>query len=317
MKSEISQSWAAIFRLAAAAIPAVGFYRSGSFALGGGGESFDFSWAPPELFLVTSLLISGVAVLATTLGSDPAKAVRKALATRIRGIVDHVNAAFGQSCGSLHALEEEIARLAERLEVAFPVDYADEIRDFLLRNGDDILAGRASLDEAMDRCRDRARQDKAELERVLQAHENALGAVAEVEAALARAPRLRGRLEALYEALTSPDLRSLIGNRQWQDYHEVIAGIVADLERLRDEALDLTSESAGADEPHKAETGPMTPERAYRTLRRRGRPAPAAPAPPATAHHGMLVRRALPPAGFTNRAVDANGGSALPDRRPS
>ena len=54
VKSEISQSWAAIFGLAAAAIPAVGFYRSGSFALGGGGESFDFSWAPPDTGCTTT-----------------------------------------------------------------------------------------------------------------------------------------------------------------------------------------------------------------------------------------------------------------------
>ncbi len=134
----------------------------------------------------------------------------------------------------LHSLEASIHSLAGDLGVSFPIYASEYLQDFIQEKKMEILSDPAELNRYISERIEIIKVDKLELKKAKKAYMNALQTydltIHEVSKT-GSIPIIR-ELENIYGGLTSAELKTLIPDRKWTDFMEVLNAIVEELKRL-------------------------------------------------------------------------------------
>lgn len=166
----------------------------------------------------------------------------------------------------LLSMESSIHSLAGDIGVGFPMRAGQEIQDFVDYNKVEILCDPEKLNEYVSGRINEAQADLSELEKAREVYVKALEVYDQAVHGVTKTgsiPLIK-ELEQNYAGLTSPDLKSLIPERKWTDFVEVLDAIIGDLNRLSGLAIKYQEQGRQGGAP-KDET--LTDEeRAYRIL---------------------------------------------------
>lgn len=162
--------------------------------------------------------------------------VTSSLQDKVRPIVDDLNSRIEQSAAELETLTQDVRRLSSQLQISFFTSYQSELHALLELHRADLVANPDSLVEHLQQTIERARGDRTELQKArdtFQAADVLFTQTSEEVNKTGLAPLIR-ELDQLFHKLTSPDVKALLGARQWEDYHQVVGEIAEDMKRLRE-----------------------------------------------------------------------------------
>ena len=167
----------------------------------------------------------------------------------------------------LHSLEDSINSEATEMEVTFPIDVQTEIQYFVNAHKMEILSDVTRLNEFISKKIKQATNDLAELQKKNDLYQSAMELYTETvhEVNKTGSISLIKELDYDYEGLTSTNLKSLISNKKWSEFNEVVNSIIDALERVSEKALKYQEAEYDieAEDDYEGETDE---ERAYRIL---------------------------------------------------
>ena len=134
----------------------------------------------------------------------------------------------------LHTLESQIHSLAGDIGVNFPICVDHDLHNYACRHKMEILADPEVLTACISERSRRAQGDLSHLHKAEEVYAKAFEVYDEVVHEVAKAgsiPLIR-ELEQIYAGLTSADLKSLIPERKWGDFAEVVNAIIGELNHL-------------------------------------------------------------------------------------
>ena len=191
---------------------------------------------------------------------DPLQAAVERVA---RTTVENINTCLGTTVAQLESEVSQIKELASRLSISSPLNYLNEIRLLLDTHKADIVAHNEVLIPHVAEVLDRARLDRAAMEKA----ENIQTAAAQLFTETCHEVNKTGLmplirdLDQMYQRLQAPQIRALLERRDWEGYQNAVTAVVDDMKRLRE-----LSERADPDEPT-AVRSETEIDRAFRILR--------------------------------------------------
>lgn len=215
--------------------------------------------------LVMGYIISGIVVIVTIVKAKPAETLKDAIWDRGSYLVGRINNRL-ERIRELCSLETSIKSVAGQLKVSFPVDFKTEIQEFVDAHKNELLSDTTELNRLIAENIKRAEEDSIYLEKASNHYRAAmkLYTVVAIEVNWTGSIPLIKEMEYDYEGLTSENLKSLLSDRKWDDFHDIVTEIMKDLQRLRELAIKYQEEGhkEGAN-GYKKETDE---ERAYRIM---------------------------------------------------
>ena len=171
----------------------------------------------------------------------------------------------------LNDLQSSIKSLTEQLQVPFPAaqltGHSDEIQRLISAHGAQLLTNSAPLDELVVRLTREAEEDNGQLEKTLKLFQAAMSLYNDTRRFVIKTGSnpLIHALEDDEMVLRDSRLKALIPKRRWDEHRDVVNSIIADLQMLRDRAINYQSS-----EEQEFEEQPIPEERdedkAYRIL---------------------------------------------------
>lgn len=225
----------------------------------------DLTRFSPHANLVMGYIISGIVVIVTIVKAKPVETLKDAIWERGSYLVSRINTRL-ESIQELCSLETSIKSIAYQLKVSFPVDFKTEIQEFVNTHKNELLSDTNELNNLIVENIKRAKEDRMHLEKANNHYRAAmkLYTVVAIEVNWTGSIPLIKEMEYDYEGLTSENLKSLLSNRKWDDFHDIVSEIMKDLQRLRGLAIKYQEEGyKEGTNGHKIETDE---ERAYRIM---------------------------------------------------
>lgn len=222
----------------------------------------------PEVSLVFGCILSGIAIMMTIVGMakfDLVETFKNSLSKQANSLVSQVNSQLERT-KELRSLETSIKLITSQLEVFFPIDFQTEIQKFVDDHKTELLSDTIELNRLIARNIKRAREDRIQLEKANTLYKAAMKLFTETACEVNKTGSMPfvKELEYDYEGLTSVNLKSLLPNREWNDFHNIVNSIMRDLQRLGELAIKYQKEGFEEEtESYKEET---EEEKAYRTL---------------------------------------------------
>lgn len=218
-----------------------------------------------DVNLATGYIISGVVLIVTIFRAKPGETLKDAIWERASYLVRQTNTQL-ERIKELCSLETSIKSIAYQLKVSFPIDFKTEIQEFVNTHKNELLSDTSALNNLIIENIKRAEEDRIYLEKAHNHYRAAmkLYTVVAIEVNWTGSIPLIKEMEYDYEGLTSENLKSLIWNRKWDDFQDIVNEIMRDLQRLRELAIKYQEEGykEGAN-GYKKETDE---EKAYRIM---------------------------------------------------
>ncbi|MFN3532727.1 MAG: DnaJ domain-containing protein [Candidatus Brocadia sp.] len=225
----------------------------------------DLTRFSPHANLVMGYIISGIVVIVTIVKAKPVETLKDAIWERGGYLVSRINTRL-ERIQELCSLETSIKSIAYQLKVSFPVDFKTEIQEFVNTHKSELLSDTTELNNLIIENIKRAEEDRVHLEKANNHYRAAmkLYTVVAIEVNWTGSIPLIKEMEYDYEGLTSENLKSLLSNRKWDDFHDIVSEIMRDLQRLRELAIKYQEEGyKEGTNGHRIETDE---ERAYRIM---------------------------------------------------
>lgn len=242
------------------------FYNNGVFR----GVTFSYldnaERVSAEFCAGLSCIVLGIAVIVTTAIAKPGDNFKNALKKRAHCLVDRMLNTQLERTQELRTLEASIKSIASKIKIAFPIDFQTEIQKFIEVHKTELLEDITDLNRLIASNIIRAQKDKTHLEKSSKIYDAAMKLYTQTSREVNRtfSRPLITELEYIYEGLTSDNLMSLLPNRKWSDFHDVVNSIIRDLERLSKGAIKYETEGNG--EGSEWGTEETEEERAYNIL---------------------------------------------------
>jgi DnaJ-domain-containing protein 1 len=130
------------------------------------------------------------------------------------------------------------------LKISFPADFKTEIQEFVNTHKNELLSDTTELNNLIAENIKRAEEDRMYLEKANNRYRAAmkLYTVVAIEVNWTGSIPLIKEMEYDYEGLTSENLKSLLTNRKWDDFNDIVNEIMKDLQRLRELAIKYQEE---------------------------------------------------------------------------
>lgn len=139
----------------------------------------------------------------------------------------------------LFALEDSINKLCEQLECSFPVHYQDPINEFVSGHHKINLSKNSELQNIVLEQTNRAKRDLDKLQTAFNLYMEIFNFYLEVARTVNRTgsiPLIKN-MEVLYSYLVSSNLKSLLPQRQWEDFQNFVSDIHQDLIQIKQVAI--------------------------------------------------------------------------------
>ncbi|MCF6155794.1 MAG: J domain-containing protein [Candidatus Brocadia sp.] len=218
-----------------------------------------------DVNLAIGYIISGVVLIVTIFKAKPGETLKDAIWERASHLVRQTNTQL-ERIKELCSLETSIKSIAYQLKVSFPIDFKTEIQEFVNTHKNELLSDTSAVNNLIIENIKRAEEDRIYLEKANNHYRAAmkLYTVVAIEVNWTGSMPLIKEMEYDYEGLTSENLKSLLWNRKWDDFHDIVNEIMRDLQRLRELAIKYQEEGykEGAN-GYKKETDE---EKAYRIM---------------------------------------------------
>lgn len=172
----------------------------------------------------------------------------------------------------LESVIKEIAALSTRIKVQIPqnsINSMASIHSYIESHKAELLISTAGLTRKIDEELARANDDWNKLESAVNLHENAMSIYTDTSRQVNRTSSmpLIKELEYDYAGLTHSDLKSLLPQKRWPEFHTVVNSIIEDLQRLKDLAVKYELHEEEYEEFEEESSGLETNvEKAYRIL---------------------------------------------------
>ena len=133
----------------------------------------------------------------------------------------------------LDGLRKEIQSLAKQLQITFPIDYLDtEIQKTIDSYGKRLLTNSAPLDKVVANLTQKATEDKTDLEKANNKYRKAIVLYNDV---LHKQPQKAEELEYYLGLLNNQQIKLLLPQRKWNDFHDALDLIINELESKKPE----------------------------------------------------------------------------------
>lgn len=183
----------------------------------------------------------------------------------LANLVKATNAKLGE-------LQEEIQILSEQLQISFPVDsfakHSKEIQSLVDIYGIKLLKDATPLNNLVAQLTQKAKEDRKQLKKAKRLYQSALSIFADTSRHVNKVgsiPLIK-ELEQHEVLLNHKDIKYLLLQGRWDEYHSALNVIIADLQRLKDLAVKYELYEEGY-EKREAAVGEETKEqKAYRIL---------------------------------------------------
>lgn len=143
----------------------------------------------------------------------------------------------------LQTLINNISSLAERIKVQFPKKGTESIRNYIETNKSELLVNKTGIERLFDKEIAEAKEDKRNLETEVGNYEKAMSIYTQVSRKVNQTgsmPLIK-ELEYNYAGLTHNELKSLLTQKRWNEFHDIVNEIILDLQRLKDLAINYES----------------------------------------------------------------------------
>lgn len=211
--------------------------------------------------MIIGYIISGIVVIITIIKAKPAETLKDAIWDRGSYLINRINNQL-ERIHELCTLETSIQSLAYQLKVSFPVDFKTVIQEFVSTHKNELLSDTTRLNNLIAEQIKQAEEDRVYLEKANNHYRAAmkLYMIVAIEVNWTGSIPLIKEMEYDYEGLTSENLKSLLSERKWDDFHEIVQEIMKDLQQLRELAIKYQEEET---HNNKKETDE---EKAYRFM---------------------------------------------------
>lgn len=203
----------------------------------------DLTRFPPQINLAIGYMVSGIVLIITIFRVKPGETLKDAIWDRAGYLVSQTNSHL-ERIKELCSLEISIKSIAYQLKIFFPTDFKMEIQEFVNTHKNELLSDTTALNNLIAENIKRAEDDRICLEKANQQYRAAmkLYTVVAIEVNWTGSMPLIKEMEYDYEGLTSENLKSLLSNRKWDDFHDIVNEIMRDLQRLRELAIKYQEE---------------------------------------------------------------------------
>jgi hypothetical protein len=177
-----------------------------------------------------------------------------------------------RSVAKLQHLDGEIKALAKQLQISFPVDHltqhTKEVQKVIDTYGTRLLTDSAPLDNVIRKLTQKAEEDKKQLRKANDLNQTALRVYTNTSRQINRigSMPLIKELEYTYARLIHRELKSLLSQRRWIGFHDVVSSIIEDLRRLQDLAVKYEQHEEEYEEFEEPSIIETDEEKAYRIL---------------------------------------------------
>lgn len=212
--------------------------------------------------LILSYILSGIIVALIILKFWPGKSFKKSVRKRANVLIGRINISL-EKTEELLSLETSIKSIINQLRIHFPIDFQTEIQIFVDTNKSELLFDTTKLNKFIKKDIEQAKEYLIKLEKANNFYKIAMKLYTETSREVNKTgsiPLIK-ELEYDYEGLNSTNLKSLLTNRKWDDFNDIVNSIIKDLERLRE--LAIKYQKVGYEEEPDEET---EEEKAYRIL---------------------------------------------------
>lgn len=214
-----------------------------------------------EANMMIGYIISGIVVTITIIKAKPAETLKDAIWDRGSYLINRINTQL-ERIHELCTLESSIQSLAYQLKVSFPVDFKTAIQEFVSTHKNELLTDTNGLNNLIAEQIKHAEEDRMCLEKANNHYRAAmrLYMIVAIEVNWTGSIPLIKEMEYDYEGLTSENLKSLLSERKWVDFHDIVQEIMRDLQQLRELAIKYQEEGTN---DYKKETDEA---KAYRVM---------------------------------------------------
>ncbi|TVM00486.1 MAG: hypothetical protein CV087_14065 [Candidatus Brocadia sp. WS118] len=211
--------------------------------------------------MILGYIISGIGVIVTIIKAKPGETFKDAIWDRGSCLVGQINTQL-ERIHELRSLETSIKSITHQLKVSFPIDFKTEIQEYVNNHKNELLSDTTGLNNLIAENIKRAQEDRVSLEKANNHYRAAmkLYTIVAIEVNWTCSMPLIKEMEYDYEGLTSENLKSLLSNRKWDDFHDVVKEIMKDLQQLRELAIKYQETGTNG---YKKETDE---EKAYRIM---------------------------------------------------
>lgn len=186
--------------------------------------------------LVCVISIIPIAIAFTKLKAN--QSFRHSIRKEVERLVGSANLSLKQT-GELQSLISQTASLAARAKVHFPDSSTSSIRNYVESHKAELLISTAGLDCLLGNELAKVRDDRSKLETAVNLYENATSIYTDVSRCVNRTGSMPLIKELEYNGalLNHQELKSLLTQKKWSEYHDAANVIIADLRRLKDLAI--------------------------------------------------------------------------------
>ncbi|MBV6519536.1 MAG: hypothetical protein DCC43_02790 [Candidatus Brocadia sp.] len=211
--------------------------------------------------MIIGYIMSGMVVIITIIKAKPGETFKEAIWERGSYLVDRINTQL-ERIHELRSLETAIKSIAYQLKVSFPIDSNSGIQEFVNIHKNELLTDTTGLNNLIAENIKRAEEDRMHLEKANNHYRAAmkLYTIVAIEVNWTSSMPMIKEMEYDYEGLTSENLKSLLVDKKWDDFHDIVKEIMMDLQQLRELAIKYQEEGTTS---YKKET---EEEKAYRVM---------------------------------------------------
>ncbi len=220
---------------------------------------------PPQTEIIIGCIITAIIVIWSLYRVNPRRILNRAVLAKITKASKSLEARLA-GLSELAALEKKIVSTGASWGIRFPAGYSQEIRNYLAENKNGLMTKLDELNVLVAQNIAAARSDHEKLEKAyhhyndtLTMHERISNDVVSSGSIL-----LIKQMEKLYEGMQSPNIRILVEQKRWTDFHRILDMMRGNIHRLGDRAGRYGESNQGI--PYDDDNLEMSPEGAYRIL---------------------------------------------------
>ncbi|MGH8710684.1 MAG: J domain-containing protein [Burkholderiales bacterium] len=249
-------------------LEATGAFRGYAFRIWDiGGEVATEKRLPELASLIIAGIISAIAIRYFFNKTNPSRLFKSSVRREIEQCISSANLSF-KATGPLQAIIKEITVLSTKLGIDFTENSLAPIHNYIRSHQAELLVSTIGLDRLLKAELARARGDRSRLEKAFNLYENAMSVYTDVSRYVNKTgsmPLIK-EMEYDYAGLAHSDLKPLLSQRRWTEFHDVVNSIIEDLQRLKDLAVKYELHEEEYEEFEVSSVAETDEEKAYRVL---------------------------------------------------
>ncbi len=191
----------------------------------------------PDTGSFVGLIASVAIVAAIAFFLHPKKTSETLLKERVNELISRINTSLERT-HELDSLESSIKAINAKLNISFPADFKTEIQKFVDSNTQTLLRDVTPLNDKIADIIRRAKEDLVQLEKASDLYSLAKNFYTKTVRDVTRigSPALLTQLDALHVYLNSENLKMLLQNKDWSNFHDAVNAILEELMVIKEAA---------------------------------------------------------------------------------